>query len=209
MKPTARQRAAARKSTALITLALVPLNLMGLGFTGCDSQDDAAVSGNDYAQQAVNVEAPEDGSLFTADFPDPDDPFTLDPLPVPVNGPTTRPTSATQPAPAQVGKTAFANQPSYGSARTSTYHGGFLFLPIPYGPSYRPPYRPPSAFTGGGGYSRGYSGYSRGYTPAPRYSGTSGGLSRSTGSSGVSHSSGTSRGGFGSTGSSMSHSSGS
>src|SRR5207302_369459 len=37
-----------RKSTALVSLVLVPLNLLGLGFAGCDSRDDNA----DFATSA-------------------------------------------------------------------------------------------------------------------------------------------------------------
>src|SRR3982750_2345990 len=67
----------ARKSTALISMVLVPLGLAGLGFTGCDdkpSTDQSAYSGTDTEDA---------GNQPVGDFGDEDDVFTLDPVPAP------------------------------------------------------------------------------------------------------------------------------
>ena len=84
-----------RKSTAFITLVLVPINLLGLGFTGCDSRDDDVITGADVAQTDTDF-----------DTVDPDDVFNLDPVPPPANGPLAYP--ATQP----IANSAFASQPA-------------------------------------------------------------------------------------------------
>lgn len=113
-----------RKSSALITLVLVPLNLMGLGFVGCDSRDDDVITGADVAQTNSDFE--------TAD---PDDVFNLDPVPPPANGPLAYP--ATQP----IAHSSFARQTPY----HSTYsHSGVIFMPIPYRTGYQPPRYTPS-----------------------------------------------------------------
>src|SRR5215217_4781066 len=66
-----------RKSTALISLVLVPMNLLGLGFAGCDSRDDDA------------------NSQYSASDPV----YNLDPVPNPTGGPVPGPVAypATQP----------------------------------------------------------------------------------------------------------------
>jgi len=174
-----------RKSTALVSLVLVPLNLMALGFTGCDSRDDNA----DFSASATAGDEAGDasaaGDFAAGDFEDPDDPFNLDPLPAgaEVRGPTTFPT--TQP----LGGSAFsALPPNPANHYRSTHYGpGVLFLPIPFRIGYQPPYR-------------------AGYRSSP----SSSSVFRSSpgrSSSSVSHSSSTSRGGFGSSAASHSASS--
>jgi hypothetical protein len=173
-----------RKSTALVSLVLVPLNLMGLGFTGCDSRDDAPQSvtqGNGDGDEVVDF-----------DYRDPDDPYTLDPVTNYQGGPTTMPT--TQP----LGSSGFATMPQrhYGSYSSSYYGGGVHFVPVPYRVGYRPIYRS----------SPGWGWSSSGYHSSGSSSSARPGVSRSWSgsSSGSSHSSSVSRGGFGSTGHAMS-----
>ncbi len=125
-----------RKSTAFISLVLVPMNLLGLGFTGCDSRDDEVITGADVAQTDTDF-----------DTVDPDDVFNLDPVPPPANGPLTYP--ATQP----IAQSAFAGQPSH----HFTYsHSGMMFLPIPFRTGYQPPryYSSRSSSFGSSGVSR-------------------------------------------------------
>jgi hypothetical protein len=178
-----------RKSTALVSLVLVPLNLLGLGFTaGCDSRDDGGGASGDDGERAEVVDF---------DYRDPNDVFTLDPVPSFAGGPpATRPT--TQP----LASSGFAAVPPYHSGHMTHYHrgGGVMFfpVPIPFRPGYRPPY--PQAF-------RAPPIGSPGYRPPYRTGGSSGGFggssySRSSPSrsSGSSHSSSVSRGGFGSSG---------
>ena len=197
-----------RKSTALISMVLVPLGLAGLGFTGCDdkpSTDQTAYSG---------TETDSDATETVADFGDEDDVFTLDPVPAPDFppgsaaagiGPVTWPT--TQP----LAQSSFAPLPSYSSTHRHYSSGGVFFWPIPYRTGYspmhwsynygRPTYRPSTPIY------RSSPGFR---TSTPRSSGSGSSFSSrssSSGSSGVSRSSNTSRGGFGS--SSASHSSGS
>jgi hypothetical protein len=137
-----------RKSTALVSLVLVPLNLLGLGFTGCDTQDD-----NTPSYSATDADGNSDG---TGDFEEVDDGFNLDPVPsadVTAAAPTV---PTTQP----LARSSFATQPGY---PTHHYHsgGGIVFLPIPYRTGYSPPYRPTyrssptfSRSSGGSGVSR-------------------------------------------------------
>jgi len=139
-----------RKSSAFISLVLVPLNLMGLGFTGCDSRDDDVV-GADVEQANVDF-----------DSTDPNDVFNLEPVADSQGGPVAYP--ATQPLAAS----GFASQPAY----HSTYsHSGIIFVPVPY----RTGYRPPLFGVGSSRSSFGSSGVSRSYS-----SGSSGMHSSST-----------------------------
>jgi uncharacterized membrane protein YgcG len=170
-----------RKSTALVSLVLVPLNLMALGFTGCDSRDDNADFSTSASDEAGDASA---GDFAAGDFEDPDDPFNLDPLPAgtEIRGPTTFPT--TQP----LGGSAFAAlPPNPANHYRSTHYGpGVVFLPIPFRTGYQPPYRPGYRASPGSSVLRSSSGRS---------------------SSSISHSSGTSRGGFGASAASHSASS--
>ena len=191
-----------RKSTALVSLVLVPMNLLGLGFTaGCDSRDDNAQTSAGSFSESQPPPTNIDGDLVEVidfDAADPNDPFTLDPVtgPQPVP-PTTQPT--TQP----LAKSNFASQTPYrsGTYTHSRAGGGFFFVPIPFRSGYRPMYRPGfvSPHYGAGGFRPGYAPGRPGYTP-PR-PGTPG-YSQSTPSrsGSPSHSSGVSRGGFGSSG---------
>jgi len=171
---------AARKSTALISLVLVPLNLLGLGFTGCDSRDD---------DPATNFASATDGGDAEGfDFEDPNDPFNLDPVAAPVAGaggagPVAYPT--TQP----LAQSSFAALPP--NHVTHYYHSGpgIIFLPIPFRTGYQPRYRAPFLTSSSSSSSVFRSSPSR-----------SSGVSRSL-------SSGTSRGGFGSSAASHSASS--
>ena len=151
-----------RKSSTFVSLVLVPLNLMGLGFTGCDSQDDDAFpNGADVAEADVDFAAA-----------DPNDVFNLDPAPSYAGGPTTVP--ATQP----LGASPFAAQPAYGSGYHSSYsHSGILFVPVPYRSGYRPPIFSSSRSWGSSGVSRSSSSGSSGF----HSSGTSHGGFGSTG----------------------------
>jgi uncharacterized membrane protein YgcG len=171
-----------RKSTALVSLVLVPLNLMALGFTGCDSRDDKPDFSATTSDEAGDASATAD--FAAGDFEDPDDPFNLDPVPAgtDVRGPTTFPT--TQP----LGGSAFAAlPPNPANHYRSTHYGpGILFLPIPFRTGYQPPYRPGYRSSQGTSVFRSSPGRS---------------------SSSISHSSGTSRGGFGSSAASHSASS--
>src|SRR5687767_475357 len=122
-----------RKSTALVSLVLVPLNLLGLGFTGCDSNDDGNSSPTFSATDP-------DPTEVAADFADPDEPFTLDPV-TNYNGTgPLAPAPTTQP----LAQSAFAAQPAHpGTYYPSHYHhGGVFFVPIPFRSGYTPPYRP-------------------------------------------------------------------
>jgi hypothetical protein len=116
-----------RKSTALLSLVLVPLNLLGLGFTGCDSQDD---------DNPPTVSATDDDG--NTDFEVVDDGFNLDPVPSSDVGGAAPAVPTTQP----LAQSSFASQPGYAS--THRYHtgGGVFILPIPYRTGYTPPYRP-------------------------------------------------------------------
>lgn len=167
-----------RKSTAIVSLVLVPLNLLGLGFTGCDSRDDDGTP---------TFSSADDGTESLADFADPDEPYTLDPVTNYTGTGPLAPAPTTQP----LAQSAFASQPAnpgtyYGS---HYHHGGVMFIPIPfragYAPPFRPLYRPP--------VGRSYPSYAR---STPSHSG----VSRSSSSS-------VSRGGFGSSGRSYSSSS--
>jgi hypothetical protein len=174
---------AARKSTALISLVLVPLNLLGLGFAGCDSRDDDQTS-NFATATTEGGDASADGDDSTGfDFEDPDDPFNLDPVVAPATGaagPIAYPT--TQP----LASSSFATLPP--NHVTHYYHSGpgVIFLPIPFRTGYQPPYRAPFRTSS-----------SSVFRSSPSHSS---GVSRSS-------SSGTSRGGFGSSAASHSASS--
>jgi hypothetical protein len=143
-----------RKSSALITLVLVPLNLLGLGFTGCDSRDDDAVvdNGADVSDEGVDFDAT-----------DPDDVFNLDPVPSYTGGPTIYP--ATQP----LANSSFAALPTYstGYRSSSYYHSGIYFVPVPYRLGYSPP-----MFSSNRTFSR--SGVSRSYSSGSSFSHSSG-----------------------------------
>jgi len=172
----------ARKSTALISLVLVPMNLLGLGFTaGCDKSDDRGSFTTDNGDQAEVVDF---------DAQDPSDPYTLEPVyNFAGNPPATRP--ATQP----LASSGFAHYPAHHYGSYTYYRGHTNYVPIPYRTGYRPIYRPVYRSSSYGSSSSGSSGYH----PS--------GVSRSTpsrSSSSSSHSSSVSRGGFGSTGHSMS-----
>jgi hypothetical protein len=205
-----------RKSSALISLVLVPMNLLGLGFTGgCDSSDDSGST----AQQATQTE---EGEVIDFDAADPEDVYNLDPVvDFGMSGPP-----ATQPSVQPVANSSFATVPAHHSGAYTYYGsngGGFAFVPIPYRLGFRPIYRgayrpiyrdvPVYGATGGGGsssssggYSRGGSYSSRGYRSSSSSSSYwSSGSSRSSSSSSSSHSSSSvSRGGFGSSGHAMS-----
>jgi hypothetical protein len=180
-----------RKSTALISLVLVPMNLLGLGFTGgCDSREDSAPGS--FSQSATPAETDE-GEVIDFDARDPDDVFNLDPVSNFAGGPP-----ATQPTTQPLASSGFASQTPHHSGTYTHYRsgGGFMFVPIPFRTGYRPPYRGayrpyyrPSPSYGSSGYSGGSSGSSSYSRSSP---------SRS--SSGSSHSSSVSRGGFGSSG---------
>lgn len=183
-----------RKSTALVSLVLVPMNLLGLGFTaGCDSRDDNAPSSAGSFTESSPTADP-NVEVIDFDARDPSDPFTLDPVVNPDAGPpATRPT--TQPFAAS----GFSSQtPHQSGSYTHRTGGGFFFVPIPFRSGYRPPFRPgfTSPHYGSTGYRPGYSNpRPGGYVPGrPGYSPSS--PSRS----GPSQSSGVSRGGFGSSG---------
>src|SRR5258706_2604880 len=81
-----------RKSTALVSLVLVPLNLLGLGFAGCDSRDDDTPN---FADATTGSDASTDDA-GNVDFEDPDDPFNLDPVAAADSGPLAA-TPTTQP----------------------------------------------------------------------------------------------------------------
>src|SRR6266581_3335336 len=120
-----------RKSSAIISLVLVPLNLMGLGFTGgCDSRDDDLPNA-DFATAGGQVENAGD-----ATFEDPDDPYNLDPIQN-TGGPTTQPSQT-------VGNSSFAH---YGPSHVYYHGSGIHFIPIPYRTGYQPMlYRPSTPF---------------------------------------------------------------
>jgi hypothetical protein len=177
---------AARKSTALISLVLVPLNLLGLGFAGCDSRDDDQTSNFATATTEGGDASAADGDDAAGfDFEDPNDPFNLDPVDAAAAGagPLAYPT--TQP----LAQSSFATLPP--NHVTHYYHSGpgVVFLPIPFRTGYQPPYRAP--------FRTSSSSSSSVFRSSPSHS------------SGVSHSSssGTSRGGFGSSAASHSASS--
>src|SRR3569832_2403076 len=107
-----------RKSSAYVTLVLVPLNLLGLGFTGCDSQDD---------DNGADVSSPENVDFEASD---PNDVFNLDPVTNQVGGPTTQPSG--QP----LASSSFASQPAY---HTTYSHSGIIFYSTPYRFGYHAP----------------------------------------------------------------------
>lgn len=171
-----------RKSSALISLVLVPMNLLGLGFsTGCDSRDD---SGAGSFSQAANDGSTEDGEVIDFDARDPNDVYNLDPVNDFSGGPPT-----TQPTTQPLGASGFASVPAHHSGTYTHYHGGGGYIPIPYRTGYRPVYR---------------GAYRPIFRSSPSYgSGGSSSYSRSNSSrsgSSFSHSSSVSRGGFGSSG---------
>jgi hypothetical protein len=174
-----------RKSTALISLVLVPMNLLGLGFTGgCDSRDD---SGSGSFTQSATGDGTPDGEVVDFDARDPDDVYNLDPVQNFAGGPP-----AAYPTTQPLASSGFSSVPAHHSGSYTHYHsGGVAFVPIPFRTGYRPAYR---------GAVRPY------FRPSPSYpSGGSGGSSFSRSSpsrsgSSSSHSSSVSRGGFGSSG---------
>lgn len=175
-----------RKSTALISLVLVPMNLLGLGFTGgCDSRDDA---GSTFSQAASETDQ---GEVIDFDARDPDDVYNLDPVNNYAGGPP-----AAYPATQPLASSGFATQPAHHSGTYTHYHGGGGFIPIPYRTGYRPVYR--GAFRpiirSSPGYSGGGSGSRSSWSSGSSYSRSSSGSSYSHSSSSVS------RGGFGSSG---------
>jgi hypothetical protein len=173
-----------RKSTAVISLVLVPMNLLGLGFTaGCDKSDDRG-SFTEGADQAEVVDF---------DAQDPSDPYNLNPVSNFAGGPP-----ATQPTTQPLAASGFARYPAHHSGAYTYRPGHATYVPVPYRPGYRPSYRPTyRSSSSGSSWSSSSSRY--------RSSGSSS-YSRSTPSrsSSSSHSSNVSRGGFGSTGHSMS-----
>jgi hypothetical protein len=173
-----------RKSTALISLVLVPLNLLGLGFAGCDSRDDTP----DFSQATNASDASPDDAENNVDFEDPADPFNLDPVPAD-NVPTTSGPVASAPTTQPLARSSFAALPPNHAMHSYHSGGGVLFVPIPFRSGYTPPYRPSPSFR--------TSSSSSVYRSSP---------SRSSDGS-FSHSSGTSRGGFGSSAASHSASS--
>jgi hypothetical protein len=204
-----------RKSTAIVSLVLVPMNLLGLGFVGgCDNSSDSNVSSDPTYQSAdaggepgyVAAGLSDPAAAADLDFADPEDPFNLDPvtltygpIPTPLVYPTTQPVAASN----------FANQRPHSASSYSHhyYHrsGGMMFLPVPipfrsgYTPPYRPVYRPSYASP-----SAGFSYARPSTTPPPArqtYTRSSPGVGSNTGSSSVS------RGGFGSSGRSTASSS--
>jgi hypothetical protein len=173
-----------RKSTALISLVLVPMNLLGLGFTaGCDKGDNGG-SVTDASDQAEVVDF---------DARDPDDPYTLDPVANFAGGPP-----ATQPTTQPLASSGFAGQSHHHYGSYTYTRGHTTYVPVPFRPGYRPFYRPIYRASSYASSSSGSSGY---HSSGSSYSRSS--PSRSSGSSSSSHSS-VSRGGFGSTGHSMS-----
>src|SRR5687768_4149938 len=106
-----------RKSTAIVSLVLVPLNLLGLGFTGCDSKDDDGT--------AQTCGAAEDTATYP-DFADPDEPYTLDPVPNYAGGGPLAPGPTTQP----LAQSNFANQPAHPATHYGSHyhHGGIMFI---------------------------------------------------------------------------------
>lgn len=175
-----------RKSTALISLVLVPLNLLGLGFAGCDSRDDDPASNFASATDGGGDASADGDDAAGFDFEDPSDPFNLDPVDAPPGGSAgTGPVAypSTQP----LAQSSFAALPP--NHVTHYYHSGphLLFLPIPYRTTYQPPYRAPFRTSS-----------SSVFRSSP---------SRSSGVSRSSSSSGTSHGGFGSSAASHSASS--
>jgi len=163
-----------RKSSALISLVLVPLNLMGLGYVaGCDSRSDDERAAD--AEFAAAVQQAENGA-GDASFEDPDDPYTLDPVENVTTGPTTQPSQT-------VGNSNFAHYPNRIYYHTSGVH----FIPIPYRTGYQPMF-----------YTRPNPGVSRSWSSSSSSSGFRPTGSSSRVGSSISHSSGTSRGGFGS-----------
>ena len=178
-----------RKSTALISLVLVPMNLLGLGFSGgCDSRDDGG--GGSFSQ--TTPESTEEGEVIDFDARDPNDVYNLDPVNNFAGGPP-----ATQPTTQPLASSGFATQPAHHSGTYTHYHGGGGFIPIPYRTGYRPVYR--GAFRpivrSSPGYVGGSSSGSR--SGSSSYSRSS---SSSRSGSSSSHSSSVSRGGFGSSG---------
>lgn len=194
-----------RKSSALISLVLVPMNLLGLGFTGgCDSSDDSG--------STAQTTQTEEGEVIDFDAADPEDVYTLDPM---LDFGAAGGPPATQPSVQPLANSSFATMPAHHSGAYTYYGsngGGFAFVPIPYRlgfrPVYRGAYRPifrdvpvygvaRGSSSSGGSYHGGGGVYtSRGYRSSS-YSSSSSGSSRSSSSS--SHSS-VSRGGFGSSG---------
>jgi hypothetical protein len=172
-----------RKSTAVISLVLVPMNLLGLGFTaGCDKSDDRGSFSGDSGQAEEVVDF---------DAQDPSDPYNLNPVSNFAGGPP-----ATQPTTQPLASSGFARYPAHHYGAYTYRPGHTTYVPIPYRTGYRPVYRPMyRSSSSGSSWSSGSSGYH----PS--------GVSRSTpsrSSSSSSHSSSVSRGGFGSTGHSMS-----
>jgi len=184
------------KSTALITLALVPLGLLGLGYVACDRDPEIQT-----------VEATEDED-FGVERTEPGEPEIR---PVLASDTTASPTGIVGPdgQPFDPNRT-YEAHPTYGWRPMGFFP---IFMPMPMWsvPTYRPIYRP--GYAGpryGSSYTRVYrptpsSGYRPSYSSGGGYSRSSGGSSSS--SSHSSYSSGTSRGGFGSTSSSHSSSS--
>jgi len=187
---------AKRKSTALITLALVPLGLLGLGYVACDREPE---------QQAFEATEEDFGVERTV----PGEPEMRPMLATGANA-ATQPTGVMGPdgQPYDPNRT-YEATPTYAMRQSSFFP---MFIPIPMWrvPTYRPIYRP--GYTG----PRYGNSYSRIYRPSPFSGyrppiGGGGGYSRSTGGSSPSrssgYSSGTNRGGFGSSASSSSGSS--
>lgn len=185
------------KSTALITLALVPLGLLGLGYVACDRDPELQ-----------RVESAEDED-FGVERTEPGDPEIR---PMLASDTSASPTGVVGPdgVPYDPHRT-YEARPTYGW-RPMGFMPIFMPMPMWSVPTYRPIYRPD--YTGpryGSSYTRVYRPTpSSGYRPSLSYS--SGGYTRSSGgssssSSHSSYSSGTSRGGFGSTSSSHSSSS--
>lgn len=170
-----------RKSTALVSLVLVPMNLLGLGFTaGCDKSDDGAGSFTQDTDQAEVVDF---------DAQDPNDPYNLNPVSNFAGGPP-----ATQPTTQPLASSGFARYPAHHYGSYTYRPGHAVYVPIPYRTGYRPIYRPI--------YRSSSSGSS--WSSGSRSSGSSFSRSSPSRSSSSSHSSSVSRGGFGSTGHSMS-----
>lgn len=176
-----------RKSTALISLVLVPLNLLGLGFAGCDTRDDDPAS--NFASATDNGSAADGDDAAGFDFEDPSDPFNLDPVDAPTAGGSAGTGPVAYPTTQPLAQSSFATLPP--NHVTHYYHSGpgIIFLPIPFRTGYQPPYRAPF---------RTSSSSSSVFRSSP---------SRSSGVSRSSSSAGTSRGGFGSSAASHSASS--
>jgi hypothetical protein len=178
----------ARKSTALISLVLVPLNLLGLGFVaGCDSRDNEETP--NFASSTDGSNTADGDETAGVDFEDPDDPFNLDPVDAPATASDTGASPVAYPTTQPLARSSFATLPP--NHVTHYYHHSgpsVVFLPIPFRTGYQPPYRAPFHSS---------SSSSSVFRSSPSHSS---GVSRSS-------SSGTSRGGFGSSAASHSASS--